>query len=80
MIELHPPILQLYVAPSSIRIDSDPSIITPIYTMEIDPLEGTPSHMIRLDSEAISSRRGSHVSERGHWQDCGDGQGAGSSG
>ena len=67
-------ILQVYVATFFVGTDSDPSMMTPINTIEIDPSEATPLHVIRLDSKATSSSRESHVSSRGQ------GHGAGSSG
>ena len=73
MTKLHPPIFQPYITPFSAGTDFDLSMMMPVYTVELDPSEATPLHVIRLDFEATSSTRGSRVSGRKRGQGRGDG-------
>ena len=72
MTEAHPPFL-IYGDPSSFKADFDPSM-TIIYTIKTNPLDASPPHVIRLDSETSSFMR-SHVSGYGCGCGCKCGHG-----
>ena len=64
--ELHPPFYEPDSDASSEDSESDPSMVTPNYSLEMDPSEPTSMFLFPFDSAAVSSTMGSCVIGRGY--------------